>query len=538
MTLCRTLPALALFALASCTSPHLPHSRLAKSRLAEGQRALIENEKLADHMAAVQSARVENSSLMTERFLLELQRHVNLHDWKQPLTIQGKRGAWQIEFDDRPIKAQGRPEFSPSLFDRLLPASAFRLEGYHRIASGHGAGAPVVLAFEDVERLRKERAFRPGNALYAPATVIFEFGRPKAEGFPVPVKCRVVNTFEHRRIRTGGKDLPLAWNVTAAVEANLGNHYILSNGLIGLLRPDKRARDVGLFGIESYSPTKIPVVFVHGLDSNPSIWKNAINEIYATPGLAARFQPLLFMYPTGLAVPTSAARLRLALRVYRDTWDPHRAAPGFAGTVLVGHSLGGLLSRLQVIDSGDDLWNAFFSKPVDEIPWLTAKERASMQAALRFNASPDVKRVVFIAVPHRGSSIADIGLVRLLVRLIKLPTEAAGYVTTALLEDRSLLNPALLKYHSLGLRSVDMLSPGHPYFTAIEKRPITVPFHSIIGDRGKEPGPRSSDGLVAYTSSHLEGAQSELLVPYGHSCTNKRETVAEILRILKLHTAR
>ena len=60
-------------------------------------------------------------------------------------------------------------------------------------------------------------------------------------------------------------------------------------------------------------------------------------------------------------------------------------------------------------------------------------------------------------------------------------------------------------------------------------------FHSIIGDRGRGPGPTSSDGVVPYWSSHLEGAQSEKLVPHGHSCTHSEAVTAEIARILHQH---
>jgi hypothetical protein len=132
--------------------------------------------------------------------------------------------------------------------------------------------------------------------------------------------------------------------------------------------------------------------------------------------------------------------------------------------------------------------------------------------------------------------MADLRIVQLFVQLIKLPVQAAQLATTALTEDPRYLNPALLNFHSLGLRSVDMLSPKHPYFAAINMRPLTAPFHSIIGNRGKDTSREdSSDGVVPYWSSHVEGAQSELIVPYGHSCTTKPETVSEILRILRLH---
>jgi hypothetical protein len=65
--------------------------------------------------------------------------------------------------------------------------------------------------------------------------------------------------------------------------------------------------------------------------------------------------------------------------------------------------------------------------------------------------------------------------------------------------------------------------------------PITVPYHSIIGDRGKDHCPDCTDGVVPYSSSHLDGAQSEVIVPGPHGACKLPETIAELDRILRLH---
>ncbi|MCP5557941.1 MAG: hypothetical protein H7A55_09340 [Verrucomicrobiaceae bacterium] len=527
--------AMVLLTLGACTSSRLPKTAVAKTRLVSERQAFVRDAALANELRVLQSLRLAENTAATEKFVLSLQRRVQSRDWRGPLRIEGKDVAWELQFDLQPVAAQGRPEYSASLFDRFIPASGFKLEGYDRIAAGPGAGAAFVLGIEDVVELQKERSFRPENGLYVPATVVFEFGKPQRAGGATPVRCHIVNTLRHREAKFSTGAVPIAWNVTAGVEATLANRYIKKNGLAGLLRPDKRSNDIGLFGIEAYERERIPVLFVHGLDSSPAIWRNAVNEIYADPVLSSKYLPLLFMYPSGQSVPASAAKLRESIRRYREMWDPKHDAPGFQKMVVVGHSMGGLLSRLQVIDSGDAVWKAFFSRPVGEIPWVTEETRKRLVASLKFEPQPFVKRAVFIAVPHRGSELADLGIVRWAVRLIRLPLQMADFAQTALTKDPNLLNPALLEYHSMGWSGVEMLSPGHPYFAAIDSRPIKVPYHSIIGDRGKGGGEESSDGVVPYASSHLSGAKSEVVVPYGHSCTTKPETVQEILRILRLH---
>ncbi|NJM38630.1 MAG: alpha/beta hydrolase, partial [Akkermansiaceae bacterium] len=65
--------------------------------------------------------------------------------------------------------------------------------------------------------------------------------------------------------------------------------------------------------------------------------------------------------------------------------------------------------------------------------------------------------------------------------------------------------------------------------------PIGVPHHSIIGDRGKGDTPNSSDGVVAYWSSHLNSAASEKIVPAGHGAFDHPEAITELRRILLLN---
>jgi hypothetical protein len=85
--------------------------------------------------------------------------------------------------------------------------------------------------------------------------------------------------------------------------------------------------------------------------------------------------------------------------------------------------------------------------------------------------------------------------------------------------------------------SVDTLAPNNRFVVAINKIPIApgIPYHSIVGDRGRGDTPNSSDSVVAYWSSHLDGAVSEKIVPSNHSTPLNSEAIAEVHRILKLN---
>ena len=83
--------------------------------------------------------------------------------------------------------------------------------------------------------------------------------------------------------------------------------------------------------------------------------------------------------------------------------------------------------------------------------------------------------------------------------------------------------------------SIDTLRPEAKIVVAMNKLPIqpNITYYSIIGDRGENDSPNSSDGVVAYSSAHLDGAKSEKIVPYWHSYVQRcPEATAEVQRIL------
>jgi hypothetical protein len=152
--------------------------------------------------------------------------------------------------------------------------------------------------------------------------------------------------------------------------------------------------------------------------------------------------------------------------------------------------------------------------------------------AMTYRANPRIKRVVFICTPHRGSDMASGGLGSLVVSLIKLPS---NLLTT--MKD-SITSGELVQLTGSSKRlpnSVWGLRPTNPAFPVVNAPPITVPYHSIIGDRGKGDCPNCTDGVVAYWSSHLNGAKSERIVPGPHGSCELPETIDELDRILRLN---
>jgi hypothetical protein len=207
-----------------------------------------------------------------------------------------------------------------------------------------------------------------------------------------------------------------------------------------------------------------------------------------------------------------------------------RAHPETKGIVLVTHSLGGVISHMQSFNLEQSDWRHVVGPKADTI-FNAAGNDSLIHRALLFKANPDIKRVIFVAVPHRGANMAEGTLAGIAHKLITLPTSVVGKVNQAVL--------ATIKTVA-GIPTmpniVNSLSPSNLTLKVMDTKPIIPPYHSILGNRGKAgPNERSSDGLVPYWSSHLEGAQSEIFVPGPHCCYNYPEATAEIRRILHLH---
>ncbi len=445
-------------------------------------------------------------------------------DWPQDQWRGSRKaGEWTVVF---PPPAKDGSTLDPARFDNVRPAAAVPVKRVQRVVAGEGIGLPVVLDDDYLPNQAKPRKLFPETGRHLAATMMVEFPRPRE------AVVRFVNTHSRQSIKVAGTERQLAYNLTATLTSTLKTSLMAGVWLEGLLRPDRVETNEGVYLVEPYDPKKIPVVFIHGLGANQNMWLNMMNEMVADPELRARYQLWYFLYPTGLSVHNSSACLREALRTAREYYDPEHDDPGMNKMVLIGHSMGGLLARMQVIDSGDSFEKAFFKKPVEKLG-LSRESLVRVKRALQFKHDEHVGRVVFITTPHRGSDLAELRILKPLLKLIRLPLSVARMTGEILTLNLDALSPDLMKFRDRGQTSVGTLSPYHPLLKALGERPILVPFHSILGDRGKNDAPNGGDGVVPYWSMHLNGAASETILPVWHCCGDMQVVADEVKRILK-----
>jgi pimeloyl-ACP methyl ester carboxylesterase len=302
-------------------------------------------------------------------------------------------------------------------------------------------------------------------------------------------------------------------------------------GVPALLDPEKFANKARLIQLQPYDAKKNPVLFVHGLQSTPVSWAPMLNALWADPVVRRNYQVWVFNYPTGYPIPYSALLLRRQL----DALD--KAFPNHRPILLVGHSMGGIISRLMIADSrGDKVWRYFFGTPPAQTA-LSSESKALLKEALIFKPQRDVARVIFISTPHRGSMIAQNPVGRIASSLIRKPLEFVRLGPEIMQASVVQEDPGVMKLKRMP-NSIDTLSPNDAWVKIVNTLPLAknVPYHSIIGDRGRGDTPNSSDGVVAYRSSHVAGAKSEKIVPSAHGANQTAEGIAEVIRILKEHT--
>jgi pimeloyl-ACP methyl ester carboxylesterase len=308
---------------------------------------------------------------------------------------------------------------------------------------------------------------------------------------------------------------------------------------LGFLNPNVGREIQGLYLLEPYDPNKIPVVFVHGLASSPVTWTDMYNDLRADRDVGRNFQFWFYFYPTGQPFWVSATQFRRDLADALATLDPERAAPRLDEMVLVGHSMGGLLSKLQTIDSRDDYWHLVSDGSADRLQG-SDDNRAALLSTVYFKPSPSVRRVVTIGTPHRGSYFAN-PITRAFTRTVaELPTMVVD-TKKQLIRD----NPELL--HSCALMSietgVDSLIPDSPFLPLMLESPPApwVKYNNVIGIAGDNElliriSGEEGDGVVALASARIPGVESEETVTAGHTSIHRHpKAIREVTRILREH---
>ncbi|GAB6165284.1 alpha/beta fold hydrolase [Thermostilla marina] len=438
-------------------------------------------------------------------------------------------------------------------FGRFEFVSDYEIKGLRNHYVNYGLGVPMIAVRENYQGEPQVAKYYPPDLSF-PVTAFLRPGNVhtintstnRLPGASQRAALELYDPIVRNDLELEGRRVPLQSDLTTPLAYFLSKPELGALATVGLLRPDVMFLErptggepiMGLYMVQPYQPGKIPVIMVHGLWSSPMTWMQMFNDLRADPTIRQNYQFWFYLYPTAEPFWVTAAKFRKDLQEMRESVDPQHREPALDRIVLVGHSMGGLVSRLQTIDSGNDFWQLVSNRPIDELK-LDPDTRKELEETFFFHANPSIRRVITIGTPHHGSEFSNETTQWLASWLIRLPKKLIQTQQRLFRENKDLLKPESL----LAITdSIESLAPECPVFGVIlagHKAPWVV-YHNIIGvlpqDKwiGRIAG--EGDGVVQYASAHVEDAASELVVPADHVAVHAHPlAILEVRRILLEH---
>lgn len=414
----------------------------------------------------------------------------------------------------------------------------FEVRGLRNVYRRAGIGASLAAGVEPSPGARASRWIPPSAKVPVTALVRFENPRLAMSNGRLHGTVELYDVDVTTAVQVGGRTVPLESDPSAALAYRLQGSPVWDFEIAGFREGDfsflgnSEGGDSGLFMLHPYLPGLIPVVFVHGTASSPARWAEMVNELLGDRAIASHYQIWFFIYNSGNPIVLSAMRLRESLQAVRKDVDPQGTDPALNQLVVIGHSQGGLLTKMMVVDSGNRFWSNVTQVPFDQAN-LDPETRDLASRAMFFKPLPFVTRVIFIATPHRGSFLAGNYIGKLGNKLINLPgglaKTAAGLAKVR--ESTAMGAPLVIP------TALDNMDPSQPFIKTLSATPIApgVHAHSIIPVKGNGPVEDGDDGVVEYQSAHIDGVESELIVRSGHSTQSTTATIEEVRRILYEH---
>ena len=442
-------------------------------------------------------------------------------------------GAFELTAAGGQIVQFDLPEFSlPVKEDKIIYfelCADFRPVNLTHNSRNFGLGVPLICKLK--ENSIPETAFVDDQVI--PATLVIQLD----SGNDVPgtrrkAKLYYLDSRSTDNISVGQMSAPLAQDFSTPLAYMVQKPQVF-NFLQRTFKIEMTKSAVGLYHLEPHHDNRIPVILVHGLMSDIHTWLQLINTLQSDPELRKNYRFMGFSYSSGNPIFISAMQLREALDKERKKLQAdNRDLEKFDQMVLIGHSMGGLISRMMISSSNDEiLKQAIGRNKYSQFNYNDPEFRRIMI----FEPAPYIKRVIFVAVPHRGSELAQSMLGQIASSMIEIPHSLIDFNANIIRDLADIPEKKVFDFRRFN--GIDNLSPDGNALRLLNKLPLSekIPYHSVIGNEEQRGVPGGSDGVVAYSSSHLDGAQSEIVVKSGHSVQQNPLAIQEIKRILKLH---
>jgi pimeloyl-ACP methyl ester carboxylesterase len=434
--------------------------------------------------------------------------------------------------------------------ERFEFVSDYKVNGLQNHYQTYGLGVPLIAVRRSTDQQNAAEKFYPPSVCF-PMTAFLRVEKPR----PSPHQAagqfvtdptaplfmlELHDPLDQQNIEILGRDVPLEADLSTPLAYFLNQPEFQDNKLstLGLLRPGDARQLQGLYMLEPFDDRKMPIVMVHGLWSSPITWMEMYNDLRSDPLVREHYQFWFYLYPTGQPFWVSATQMREDMSMMRRELDPQREHPALDQMVLVGHSMGGLVSKLQSVESADAFWQTMSDREFAELE-ADLETRRALASTFFFRPNPSVRRVVTIGTPHRGSQFSNRVTRYLGDKLITLPRKMLEGRDELVARNRTFFRPNA----PLDIRtSIDSLAPDSPMLPVLLTATPGpwIAFHNVVGhdpDAGwREYLVGDGDGVVSLASARLDDMsqlRSQVIVPADHISVHRHpQSILEVRRVL------
>ncbi len=425
-------------------------------------------------------------------------------------------------------------------FEDVHFVSDYKLVGLQNHYHTYGLGVPLIARRRPHDGEHVAEKYYPPKLTF-PLTAFLRVDFSSKRGSAPHFVLELHDPLDRQALRVAGRDVPLESDLSTplAYFLNQPEFDVESVSTRGLFNPEGVKQLQGLYMVEPFDPQKMPVVMVHGLWSSPVTWMEMYNDLRSDPYIRQHYQFWFYLYPTGQPFWMSAAQMRSDLAEMRKSVDPQRARPALDQMVLVGHSMGGLVSRMQSVEGGEVLWQSMSDQPFERLD-ADDELKGRLQSAFFFDPNPSIRRVITLGTPHRGSHFANDVTGWVGRKLIRMPMQLVQGRQELLARNLDYFRP-----HS-PLRmatSIDSLDPDSELLTQLlDAEPAPwVHYHNVVGKQNRDGFAAyfstEGDGVVSLESASLEGLprlESQIFVTADHMSVHRHpQSVLEVRRILQ-----
>lgn len=443
--------------------------------------------------------------------------------------------------------------------DRLEFVNDYQIQGLQNHYHTYGLGVPLIAVRKAHDKPDPAEHFYPPNVCF-PITAFLRVERPsdhapnagqgshshtaaasrESDRTSPHFVLELYDPLDRQSIEVARRRIPLEADLSTPLAYFLNQPQFHEHDIstAGLLHPADVKTLQGLYMLEPYDPQKMPVVMVHGLWSSPITWMEMYNDLRSDPQVRAHYQFWFYLYPTGQPFWTSATQMREDLAAMRREVDPTRQSPALDEMVLIGHSMGGLISKLQTVESADAFWATESDHPLADLKTDPETVRA-LATTFYFRPNPSIRRVVTLGTPFRGSPFSNDITRWAGNKLISWPRKMLESDSQLLVQNQNFFRPHAPSSVKTSIESLSPDSPLLPPLLAATPGPW-VTYHNVVG-HDPSPGWRKylvgeGDGVVALTSSRLDDVpqlESQIVVSADHMNVHRHpQSILEVRRVL------